>query len=116
MAHPERIGYFQQTPQRWPTLQRKFQQLRESGLQYGPAFRRAGMGYGGDPEGPPVGRKYIMRGRRQEGSGGWGGEAGNGATAHILPTKGSSRVTASQSRRLLRNVHVPDMSEVAPSS
>ena len=30
-AHPERIGYFQQTPQRWPTLQRKFQQLRESG-------------------------------------------------------------------------------------
>ena len=31
LAHPERIGYFQQTPQRWPTLQRKFQQLRESG-------------------------------------------------------------------------------------
>ncbi|UNK56142.1 amidohydrolase family protein [Pseudoxanthomonas daejeonensis] len=31
LAHPERIGYFQQTPQRWPTLQRKFEQLRESG-------------------------------------------------------------------------------------
>lgn len=31
IAHPERIGYFQQTPQRWPTLRRKFQQLRESG-------------------------------------------------------------------------------------
>lgn len=31
LAHPERISYFQQTPQRWPTLQRKFQQLRESG-------------------------------------------------------------------------------------
>ncbi len=31
LAHPERIGYFQQTPQRWPTLQRKFPQLRESG-------------------------------------------------------------------------------------
>ncbi len=31
LAHPERIGYFQQTPQRWPTLQRKFQQLRENG-------------------------------------------------------------------------------------
>lgn len=31
IAHPERIGYFQQTPQRWPTLKRKFQQLRESG-------------------------------------------------------------------------------------
>lgn len=32
LAHPERIAYFQQTPQRWPTLQRKFQQLRESGV------------------------------------------------------------------------------------
>ena len=32
IAHPERIGYFQQTPQRWPTLKRKFQQLRESGV------------------------------------------------------------------------------------
>lgn len=32
LEHPERIGYFQQTPQRWPTLQRKFQQLRESGV------------------------------------------------------------------------------------
>ena len=32
LAHPERISYFQQTPQRWPTLQRKFQQLRESGV------------------------------------------------------------------------------------
>jgi imidazolonepropionase-like amidohydrolase len=31
IAHPERISYFQQTPQRWPTLKRKFQQLRESG-------------------------------------------------------------------------------------
>lgn len=31
LAHPERIGYFQQTPQRWPTLKRKFEQLRESG-------------------------------------------------------------------------------------
>lgn len=32
LEHPERIGYFQQTPQRWPTLQRKFHQLRESGV------------------------------------------------------------------------------------
>lgn len=32
IAHPERISYFQQTPQRWPTLKRKFQQLRESGV------------------------------------------------------------------------------------
>lgn len=32
LAHPERISYFQQTPQRWPTLKRKFQQLRESGV------------------------------------------------------------------------------------
>jgi imidazolonepropionase-like amidohydrolase len=31
IEHPERISYFQQTPQRWPTLKRKFQQLRESG-------------------------------------------------------------------------------------
>lgn len=31
LAHPERISYFQQTPQRWPTLKRKFEQLRESG-------------------------------------------------------------------------------------
>ncbi|MGH8027284.1 MAG: amidohydrolase family protein [Pseudoxanthomonas sp.] len=31
LEHPERIGYFQQTPQRWPTLKRKFQQLRENG-------------------------------------------------------------------------------------
>lgn len=31
LAHPERISYFQQTPQRWPTLKRKFQQLRENG-------------------------------------------------------------------------------------
>jgi imidazolonepropionase-like amidohydrolase len=31
LAHPERISYFQQTPQRHPTLKRKFQQLRESG-------------------------------------------------------------------------------------
>ncbi len=32
IAHPERISYFQQTPQRWPTLKRKFQQLSESGV------------------------------------------------------------------------------------
>ncbi len=32
LAHPERIAYFQQTPQRWPTLKRKFQQLRENGV------------------------------------------------------------------------------------
>ncbi len=32
IEHPERIGYFQQTPQRWPTLKRKFQQLKESGV------------------------------------------------------------------------------------
>ena len=32
LEHPERISYFQQTLQRWPTLQRKFQQLRESGV------------------------------------------------------------------------------------
>ena len=32
LEHPERISYFQQTPQRWPTLQRKFQQLRENGV------------------------------------------------------------------------------------
>lgn len=31
LAHPERISYFQQTPQRWPTLKRKFQQLKEAG-------------------------------------------------------------------------------------
>lgn len=31
LEHPERISYFQQTPQRWPTLRRKFEQLRESG-------------------------------------------------------------------------------------
>lgn len=32
LAHPERIGYFQQTPQRTPTLRRKFEQLRASGV------------------------------------------------------------------------------------
>ena len=32
LEHPERIAYFQQTPQRWPTLQTKFQQLRENGV------------------------------------------------------------------------------------
>lgn len=32
LEHPERIGYFQQTPQRHPTLARKFAQLRESGV------------------------------------------------------------------------------------
>lgn len=32
LAHPERISYFQQTPQRWPTLKRKFGQLREAGV------------------------------------------------------------------------------------
>lgn len=31
LAHPERISYFQQTPQRWPTLATKFRQLRENG-------------------------------------------------------------------------------------
>jgi len=30
--HPDRLSYFQITPQRIPTLSRKFQQLRESGL------------------------------------------------------------------------------------
>jgi imidazolonepropionase-like amidohydrolase len=33
LEHPERIGYFQQTPQRWPTLERKFAQLKDSGVQ-----------------------------------------------------------------------------------
>lgn len=32
LEHPERIAYFQQTPQRWPTLKRKFEQLREAGV------------------------------------------------------------------------------------
>ncbi|HLS83545.1 MAG TPA: amidohydrolase family protein [Arenimonas sp.] len=32
LRHPERIGYFQQTPQRQPTLSRKFSQLRQSGV------------------------------------------------------------------------------------
>ena len=32
LAHPERIAYFQQTPQRHPTLRRKFEQLRASGV------------------------------------------------------------------------------------
>lgn len=32
LEHPERIGYFQQTPQRQPTLRRKFEQLRGSGV------------------------------------------------------------------------------------
>jgi imidazolonepropionase-like amidohydrolase len=32
LEHPERIAYFQQTPQRWPTLQTKFRQLRENGV------------------------------------------------------------------------------------
>ncbi|HZQ93291.1 MAG TPA: amidohydrolase family protein [Terriglobales bacterium] len=32
LAHPERISYFQITPARRPTLARKFQQLRESGV------------------------------------------------------------------------------------
>ena len=31
LAHPDRLPYFQITPQRRPTLARKFQQLRESG-------------------------------------------------------------------------------------
>ena len=31
LAHPDRLPYFQITPQRRPTLTRKFQQLRESG-------------------------------------------------------------------------------------
>jgi hypothetical protein len=33
LAHPERIAYFQGTPQRFPTLERKFDQLREAGVQ-----------------------------------------------------------------------------------
>jgi imidazolonepropionase-like amidohydrolase len=32
IAHPDRLGYFQITPSRRPTLARKFQQLRESGV------------------------------------------------------------------------------------
>ncbi|MGH9161245.1 MAG: amidohydrolase family protein [Vicinamibacteraceae bacterium] len=32
-AHPERLPYFQATPARKPTLKRKIQQLRESGVQ-----------------------------------------------------------------------------------
>ena len=32
IVHPERLGYFQMTPSRRPTLARKFQQLRESGV------------------------------------------------------------------------------------
>jgi imidazolonepropionase-like amidohydrolase len=32
LTHPERIAYFQQTPQRWPTLATKFGQLRENGV------------------------------------------------------------------------------------
>lgn len=32
LRHPERISYFQQTPQRHPTLRRKFEQLREAGV------------------------------------------------------------------------------------
>ncbi|HUH16819.1 MAG TPA: amidohydrolase family protein, partial [Methylomirabilota bacterium] len=32
-AHPERLPYFQATPARQPTLKRKIQQLRESGVQ-----------------------------------------------------------------------------------
>jgi imidazolonepropionase-like amidohydrolase len=32
VEHPERLGYFQMTPSRRPTLQRKFAQLRESGV------------------------------------------------------------------------------------
>ncbi len=32
LAHPERLAYFQMTPARRPTLERKFRQLRESGV------------------------------------------------------------------------------------
>jgi imidazolonepropionase-like amidohydrolase len=32
IVHPERLGYFQITPSRRPTLTRKFQQLRDSGV------------------------------------------------------------------------------------
>ncbi|WP_043803826.1 amidohydrolase family protein [Arenimonas malthae] len=32
LEHPERISYFQQTPQRQPTLRRKFEQLRQAGV------------------------------------------------------------------------------------
>ncbi len=31
LAHPDRLGYFQFVPGRWPTLARKFEQLRQSG-------------------------------------------------------------------------------------
>jgi len=32
IAHPERLGYFQATPSRRPTLERKFNQLRQAGV------------------------------------------------------------------------------------
>ena len=32
LTHPERLGYFQMTPSRRPTLERKFNQLRQSGV------------------------------------------------------------------------------------
>jgi imidazolonepropionase-like amidohydrolase len=32
LAHPERLGYFQATPSRRPTLERKFNQLRQAGV------------------------------------------------------------------------------------
>ena len=32
LAHPERLGYFQATPNRRPTLERKFNQLRQAGV------------------------------------------------------------------------------------
>ena len=32
IAHPDRLSYFQLTPQRRPTLRRKFEQLREAGV------------------------------------------------------------------------------------
>ena len=32
LAHPDQLGYFQMTPSRKPTLARKFQQLKESGV------------------------------------------------------------------------------------
>jgi len=32
LAHPESLSYFQNVPARWPTLKRKFEQLRQSGV------------------------------------------------------------------------------------
>ena len=57
LEHPERIAYFQQTPQRWPTLKRKFEQLR--------GVRRADAGRHrfGHPDEIPQ-RQHLERARR----------------------------------------------------